>query len=84
MIRLAAALALALLPLSTHAYAQRVPLNQDGTVHPGDVPKFTTNGRASSAGGLTGDANGLGANPYSVTDRKGMGWCSNTAPTGGA
>lgn len=86
--------AVALLCLGTApVFAQRTPLYQSGTITARDAVKFSTNGLVEKAGGLTGDANGRGLNPFSVTDGSvpgsasnvpGLGFCSNSNKTGGS
>jgi len=79
---LAAALGAA---VAVPAYAQRVPAYQDGSdLVPGDALKFLTNGRYGKAGGLAGDAQGKGLNPFSITDLNALGLSTNSAATTGA
>lgn len=76
------ALVLALLP--GLALAQKQPVYQSGTWSAHDAVKAATNGLAHRAGGISGDANGRGINPFAVTDSKGLGFCTHSAATTGA
>lgn len=73
------AVALSLAPALAHA--QTTPVYQTGTATANDALKIVSSGRVSRAGGLTGDANGLGLNPTSITDSLALGLCSNSADT---
>jgi hypothetical protein len=81
LLRLLAAAALMLAP--SLAFAQGAPVFQSGLVTPGHVTKSAGNGLQMDAGGLTGDVNGRGVSPFSITDSLGLGLCSHTAATGG-
>jgi hypothetical protein len=63
--------------------AQSVPVYQMGTTLQNDLAKYQRNGEIRNSGGIAGDNNGLGANPFSVTDYGQLGFCSNSAPTSG-
>ena len=72
---LAAALVAALL-LAVPAFAQtKQPMYQSGRMVHGDLAKSVTAGVVETVGDLSGDALGIGANPFSVYDRKGLGLC---------
>jgi hypothetical protein len=77
--RIALAALMAFAP--TYAFPQSA-VRQSGVVNPGDSPKWTQSGIMQSAGGLLGDQTGVGNNPFSVTDKNGLGQCFNTGPTG--
>lgn len=78
---LAAALVLALPHL---AFGQGATVYQNGTAIPNHIAKFVTQGRIADAGGLLGDAAGIGLSPFAVTDAKGVGLCFNDAVTSGS
>jgi hypothetical protein len=63
--------------------AQSVPVYQMGTTLQNDLAKYQRNGEIRNSGGIAGDNNGVGANPFSVTDYGQLGFCSNSAPTSG-
>lgn len=64
-------------------HAQGSAAHQSGTVVPGHLAKLLTNGRVGDAGGIAGDANGVGLEPFAVNDKLGLGVCSNSAATTG-
>lgn len=72
---LVAALLLAVPGWAVPAWAQKTPVFQSGQMVPGDLSKFVTSGVIETVGDLSGDALGVGANPFSVYDRKGLGTC---------
>ncbi len=75
--------ALLILALPALAHAQGTPVYQSGLLSkPGNLPKMTRNGQYMDAGGVLGDTNGLGVNPFAITDVGGAGVCSNTVATG--
>lgn len=61
---------------------ERMPLYQDGTATVHDVLKIATNGLLSKAGGVSGDVNGRGMNPYSITTGNLPGSASNVPGLG--
>lgn len=71
----------ALALLASPALAQRQPAYQSGTASPNDIAKFTAPGQVTKSGGLNGDANGAGVNPYAITDKHGCGLQFNTDKT---
>lgn len=82
---------LAVLPLSLGlghaALAGSTQVYQSGILNSaGNLPKMTRNGQIEDAAknGVAGDVLGLGVNPFAITDKAGLGVCSNTAATGGA
>lgn len=78
----ALSLGLALGLTALPAVAQRTPLFQSGgVIAPGDIAKIVSNGIAVDAGGVLGDTNGKGVNPFAIFDNNGQGVCSNTAAT---
>lgn len=80
---LAAALAAGIVAaLAPGARAQSQPAYQLGTVKGNDMLKAVRNGQHQDAGGLLGDINGVGVNPFAITDGNGLGQCFNTGPTG--
>lgn len=82
--RLLAALALLLVP--GIAFAQSTPVFQSGTMALArDLAMITRNGQIQDGAknGVLGDAEGLGVNPFAVTDSLRAGICSNSASTGG-
>ncbi len=83
MMRKLAALVAGLMMLGLPALAQNAPMYQSGPVSPGDLPKWDSKGKVGSAGGVLGDANGKGVNPFSVYDRNGYGQCFRTGPVSG-
>lgn len=76
-----AALALGASLAATQAAAQRTPAHQNGTLQAGDMLKGLTQGLYGRAGGLSGDVNGRGVNPYGISDALGLGACTNSAST---
>src|SRR5690242_20687402 len=83
MMRLIAAAFAALLACAGHAQAQRTPTYQGGATHANELGKFQANGGLTGVGGVLGDANGRGANPFAITDGGDKGVCLNSAATGG-
>jgi hypothetical protein len=78
-----AAFVFLLVAASSGAAAQSVPVYQMGTALQNDLAKFQRNGEIRSPGGISGDNNGIGANPFSVTDYGQLGFCSNSNKTTG-
>jgi hypothetical protein len=72
-----------LLACAGPASAQRTPTYQGGAIHPNDLGKFQANGGLTGVGGVLGDANGRGVNPFSILDVQDKGLCLNSAVTGG-
>jgi hypothetical protein len=71
--------------VSGPSHAQRQPLYQSGTsLAANEILKGITSGTATGVGGLSGDANGHGANPFSITDNNGCGLRFNNALTTGS
>jgi len=72
--------ALLILALPALARAQGTPAYQSGLLSkPGNLSKMTRNGQYQDAGGILGDAKGLGVNPFAITDKGDIGICSSTA-----
>lgn len=75
-------IALLLCSASTGALAQNA-VTQSGTVTVNRPAKWVQSRQLGDAGGLTGDLNGRGFAPFSITDLLGPGLQFNTAPTTG-
>jgi hypothetical protein len=74
---------LSLLLYPAPLFAQSVPAYHMGTAQPNDLAKFQRNGQIRDPGGVDGDNNGMGVNPFSATDNHQRGICSNSAATTG-
>lgn len=66
---------------ASSAHSQNA-VTQNGTVVPRDVAQWARDRTIQDPGGLTGrTADGLGLNPFSITDNGGFGLCFNNATT---